>query len=230
MSIAPSQVERLRRRAYRYDHVAWCYETIARLGSFGAIPRLKAAQLELIPPGARVLYVGAGSGEDVVSAAARGFDVTALDRSPRMLRRLSARLERVGLRAKLIEDDLLVYPATGSYDVVVANFFLNVFDPATVEAMLLRCRQHLADGGRLVIGDFRPPGSNLARRLLYNLYYVPLNLGAWALGLCAIHPIYDYAAWFEGASFELMERRPVGLWGSGAGAPACYETIVARAA
>ncbi|MDP6978807.1 MAG: class I SAM-dependent methyltransferase [Myxococcota bacterium] len=229
MLIASSEVAHRHGRAYQYDHVAWCYETIARLGSFGAIPRLKAVQLEWISADARVLYVGAGSGEDVVRAAARGLDVTALDRSPRMLRRLGARLERAELRARLVEDDLLVFPPKGSYDVVVANFFLNVFEPATVEAMLARCRQHLADGGRLLIGDFRPPGPGLWRRLGYNLYYAPLNLGAWLLGLCAIHPIYDYATWFETASFEVVERRAVGLWGNGALSPACYETIIARA-
>ncbi len=67
------------------------------------------------------------------------------------------------------------------------------------------------------------------QRVVYNAYYGPLNLGAWALGLCALHPIYDYPAWFEGASFELVERRSVGLWGEGSTSPGCYETIVARA-
>lgn len=214
---------------YRYDHVAWCYETLARLGSLGAIPRLKRAQLETLVPGSRLLYVGAGSGEDVVAAAARGFEVTALDHSPRMLARLEARLERAGLKATLIEADLATFEGEARHDVVFANFFLNVFAPQQAQQMLACCRTQLRPSGQLLIGDFRPPDGGLLQRVAYNAYYRPLDVIAWALGLCALHPIYDYARWFEAAGLELIERRPMTL-GPGARGPATYETLVSRPA
>ncbi len=173
-----------------------------------------------------MLYVGAGSGEDVVAAAERGFEVAALDRSPRMLARLRKRLAKRDLEVELIEADLLEHEARLPHDVVVANFFLNVFDRETVDAMLRRCREATTENGLLLIGDFRPPGRRLVRRLLYNTYYAPLNLVAWALGLCVLHPIYDYEEALERAGYRLVARHPQALSDR---SPAFYETLVARA-
>lgn len=180
-------------------------------------------------PGERVLYVGAGAGEDAVLAARRGVDLTCLDRSHAMLRRLERRLARGALRAELVETDLLDYAPAQHFDVVVANFFLNVFDAETVACMLAQIARLLSTDGRAHIADFRPPGTSALRRGLYNAYYKPLNWGAWALGLCALHPIYDYAAMFESAGLRLIERTPRALWdlrrfGRG---PLVFETIVA---
>ena len=54
---------------YSYDRFAWCYESIARVVSLGAIPRVKASQIAALAPAERVLYGGVGAGEDTLLAA-----------------------------------------------------------------------------------------------------------------------------------------------------------------
>jgi len=225
----PQAVVANRRSADHYDRVAFCYEAIACFGSLGVIPRLKLRQLDRLPPGARILYVGAGAGEDVVAAAQRGFSVSALDQSPRMLARLRRRLAGAGCEARLIHGEVREFRGEGEYDVVVANFFLNVFDPGQARAVLARCRQLLRVDGLLLIGDFRPPGPGFAARVFHYAYYAPLNLVAWLLGLCALHPIYDYARWFDRSNLVLIERCAERLGENVRFAPGLYETIIARA-
>ncbi len=72
-----------------YDRVARVYEELSRLYSFGLIRRAKEYRAcAILQPGDRVLYLGAGSGDDAVRAAARGAMVTAIDLSAAMIDRL----------------------------------------------------------------------------------------------------------------------------------------------
>jgi len=190
---------------------------------------MKASQVDDFRSGQCVLYVGAGAGEDAVLAAERGVTLTCLDRSPAMLRRLEKRLSARALQAELVEADLIDFAPDQRFDVIVANFFLNVFDPQALERILAQIASLLAVEGRLFVADFRPPGERGVSRFLYSLYYKPLNWSAWWLGLCALHPIYDYAPMLEGLGLKLIEREPVGLGPSGRSGygPHCFENLVA---
>jgi ubiquinone/menaquinone biosynthesis C-methylase UbiE len=215
---------------YSYDHVAWCYEQVAAGYSLGAIAATKASQIPALLPGQRVLYVGVGAGEDALLAARRGVDLHGLDLSQAMLRRSARRLERESLDAKLIHADILEHVAPAQYDVVVANFVLNVFSQATLIEVLGHIATLLAPGGRLMIADFTPPGSSPVRRLLYSAYYRPINWIAWAMRLCALHPIYDYADYFDAAGLRLVERNPRPLWSNwlGTSGPLFFENLTAE--
>lgn len=200
------------RTRYSYDWIAWCYETIASLLSLGAIPRVKASQVAIFKPGQRVLYVGVGAGEDALLAARRGVELTCLDLSKSMLGRLAKRLDREGLEAELIHDDILDHEVAVPYDAVVANFVLNVFSEESMVVVMRHIATLLAPGGSLLIADFAPPGANPARRFLYAAYYRPINWIGWALRLCALHPIYDYSQFFAAAGLELIARNPRPVW------------------
>jgi len=122
-----------RRRSY--EIVAPFYEELARVLSLGRIGRAKLSQLEHFAPGASVLYAGVGSGEDARAAVEAGFDVTAIDLSPRMLGRLQARLGPRAAKATLCCEDFRSH-AGGPYDAIALNFFLNVFDTLEVDRVL----------------------------------------------------------------------------------------------
>ena len=52
-----------------YDRAAWFYEKAAKVYSTNQIRASKRFQLNYIEPGDKVLYLGAGTGEDAIMAA-----------------------------------------------------------------------------------------------------------------------------------------------------------------
>jgi SAM-dependent methyltransferase len=59
------------------------------------------------------LEVGCGTGTNAVWLAQRGFDVTAVDLSPRALERARERAQKAGVRVRFVAADLLDPPALG---------------------------------------------------------------------------------------------------------------------
>lgn len=208
-----------------HGRVAWCYETLAALYSGGAIAAAKASQIEELQAGDRVLYVGVGSGEDALLAAERGVRLSALDVSRRMLESLSRRLTRSGLQGELLREDLFSHARFECYDAVAANFVLNVFPPVLMEQAITRLTALLRPGGLLLVADFSPPRGGALRRSLARAYYRPVNVAAWALRLCSLHPIYDYTRRFEPLGLALLRRREFRIFGRG---PAAFESLVAE--
>ena len=194
---------------YDYGRVAPFYEAIAAIYSLGAIPRVKSLQQSEMEAGDRVLYIGVGAGEDALEAARRGLDVTCVDVSPAMLARLARRLEREALEAKLIRADILEFESDGVYDVVVANFVLNLFSQDVLEKVVARLGALLAPSGRLLVADFAPAATTSRVSWLYSAYYWPVACAAWLLGLCDLHPIRDYEPVFESYTLQLASRRQV---------------------
>lgn len=218
--MAPDALEPSRR--YSYDRVAWCYDGIAALYSLGAIAATKASQVSLLKPGDRVLYAGVGCGDDALLAARAGARVTAVDVSPRMLRRFEERLGRARLTAELQCGDVLAHRPARPYDAVAANFFLNVFTREALVEVLARLASLLRPGGRLLVADFAlPPGG--ARRRLAEAYYWPVAGAAWLLGLCALHPIHDYAAAGARVGLRVIGRERFRVL---PGVPELYEAFV----
>jgi 16S rRNA (cytosine967-C5)-methyltransferase len=76
----------------------------------------------LVPEGARqVLDLAAAPGGKTMQLAARGHDVTALDRSQSRLTRLRANLERTGLAATIVAADALAWKPDSPFDAVLID-------------------------------------------------------------------------------------------------------------
>jgi demethylmenaquinone methyltransferase/2-methoxy-6-polyprenyl-1,4-benzoquinol methylase len=212
---------------YPYGSIAAIYDGLADLYSLGRIAASKRGQLSEIEPGDRVLYAGVGRGEDAVAAAARGAHVTAIDLAPRMLARVARRLEQAGLAAELVEGDVAQHAPAEPYDVVVANYFLNLFEIARAREMLVHLAGLVRPGGKLLLTDFAPARGGALARAITGLYYRVANWIAWLFGFCALHPIPEHVRLIEsvGLRVERIERYPV-LFGEN---PA-YVAITARRA
>lgn len=107
-------------------------------------------------PGARVLIIGAGHGTDAIYCA-QNFpeaEVTALDLSPTMLRQLDNRRKKAipnATNLKLVQGSVFEYEdAQGGYDLVLLNFFLNVFDRKSANRILDRVHDKLLKIGACV--------------------------------------------------------------------------------
>ncbi|MCO6390603.1 methyltransferase domain-containing protein [Aliihoeflea aestuarii] len=219
----PSSTDKTTVKSRNYDAVAGVYETIAHIYSFGLIRRAKMAQLRYLKRGARVLYLGAGSGEDAIAAARAGARVTAIDLSSRMIERLRRRLMRKGARAELIAGDALALTPDPLFDVVAGNYFFNVFGPKDMPVVLVRATSYLRPGGLLMIADMAPP-----RGLLGPLAWLYLKFGLsffWLLGLASQHPIYDYRVEAQRIGLEEVAVHDHRLLGIG---PALYRTLIFR--
>lgn len=210
---------------YPYGRVAWCYDAVASAYSLGRVRAAKRAHLAEIRAGERVLYAGAGTGEEVVAAALRGARVAAVDCSPAMLDRLRRRLEAAGAPAELHLQDFFAHCApAGGYDVVVAHFVLNVFPPAAMRGALAHLAGQLRPGGRLVVAEFAPASGGRLARALARAHFRLVDLVGWAFGLAALHPLYDTAAALDGLGLRVTRRdrfRPL-RWG-----PPLYESWTA---
>lgn len=217
---------RVRAPAPTYRHVAWCYDALASAYSLGAIGRAKAAHLAFIEPGMRVLYAGAGSGREIAGACERGAEVTCVEACPSMAVRLHDRLAEHGERFAVIPRPIQQVAALPEYDLVVAHFFLNVFDTQTMPGVLEHLCGFVGPGGKMVIADFKPASNagGLLNRALRSAYYRPVNLAGRLLGICALHPVYDYGPKLEPMGFWVRSRtgfQPL------PGLPAFYESMVA---
>jgi demethylmenaquinone methyltransferase/2-methoxy-6-polyprenyl-1,4-benzoquinol methylase len=209
-------------RENNYDRIARWYGLLSHLYSLGQIRACKRSQTLAIAPGDRVLYTGAGGGEDALMAARIGAQVTVLDLSPRMVALAGARFREAGLAVELLCGDVLEHGREGWYDVVVSNFFLNVFAEPVMEAVLRHLVRRLRPGGRLLIADFAPCGRNPALNLLRRAYFGLAVLTFRLVAGNALHPLYDYRRLFPGAGLRLEATRGFGLLGLG---PAFYWTL-----
>jgi len=195
-----------------YGSVAWFYEHLSFLYSAGRIRQAKLSQVGELQPGNKVLYVGMGAGEDAVIAARHGGNLTCIDLAPEMIARTRRKFEEAHISAELICGDVMAHDRTGSYDVVIANFFLNIFDEAVMKDVLTHLVSLLKPGGKLLIADFAPieRGSAL-RRVTHSAYY-GLAIGFyWALRLEPLHPIYDYSYYFADLGLTQIRTSFFGL-------------------
>ena len=197
----------------KYRIIGPVYDLLGTLYSGQAIYSCKVAMLtpELIKPGDRVLFAGVGHGRDAIRAAELGAQVTVVDLSATMLRKFRELLERENRSFRYpireIHSDILKVQEPEPYDMVVANFFLNVFS----EAMMVDVMRHLLGltkaGGQLVVGDFTDSTGNFASRLLKRVYwYAALSLFC-LLTKNPFHHMYDYPAHMEKLGLKVQDLK-----------------------
>ena len=104
--------------------------------------RLLAAFLARLAPGARILELGCGAGQDTAQMIRQGFDVDATDATPAMIEGVRARL---GIAARQMRFDQL--SADQEYDAVWAHACLIHVARAHFPAVLSRVHRALRTGG-----------------------------------------------------------------------------------
>lgn len=97
----------------------------------------------------RIVVPGCGSGHEVASLAAAGFDVTALDYTPAAVQRTRERLAQAGLAATVVEADVLAWSPASPVDAVYEQTCLCAIHPDHWIDYARRLHQWLRPGATL---------------------------------------------------------------------------------
>jgi demethylphylloquinol methyltransferase len=179
-----------------YERMASMYERLTALFTGGQNLVTRMSQIEDMCPGQRVLYVGVGPGEEALEAARRGMIVTCIDLSPGMVDLVRQRFEQAGLTGEFVCADIMQYEPEQPFDVVVANFFLNIFPRPIMEKIMTRLVELVRPGGDFVVADFGAPRGNILLRSRHRLYYAVVIVSHWIMRLAPLHPIYIYSDYY----------------------------------
>jgi len=178
-----------------YKWVGFQYEFTGKIYSFGQIPKCKSTMLKYLQPGQKLLVAGAGHGTEAIQAAQMGVSVTAVDLSATMLKHLNSRLDKcMDVKGDMtcIHDDIFNVQDQGKFDMVMANFFLNVFPEKRVDEVANHLATLVKPGGYFVVGEFMLPQSGILGLLQKLNWYIAILLYS-ATTEAALHPVHDYA-------------------------------------
>lgn len=110
----------------------------------------------LTKPGARVVEFGVGTGRVAIPAARQGFEVHGIEVSEAMLRKLRERDPDGSVSTVLA--DFSEHVVDDKFDLcyVVCNTLFMLPDPERQLRALIRAREHLVDGGTLLVEVYEP--------------------------------------------------------------------------
>lgn len=209
-----------------YDRLSSLYDALSHIYSGGKIRALKTAQSAEMRPGDKILYAGVGTGEEAALMVRSDVKVTILDTSPLMLERAVKRFRAAGVQGvENICCDVRDHRRNAHYDIVVSNFFLNIFSEPTMREVMGHLAMLTKPGGKVLIGDYSFPYGSWPHRAVQGMYYFLSMFSVWLLGGTTLHPIYDYPRYFQAANLRtisIKRFRVNALW------PASVETITAE--
>lgn len=115
-----------------------------------------------IPPGALVVDLGCGRGRHAIPLSRRGYRVTGVDISEKMLRLARERAERERLPVEWVREDMREFVRPGRYDACLSLFTSFGFFGDEENAKVLRnAARSLKEGGSLLL-DLRNAQKGLA--------------------------------------------------------------------
>ncbi len=191
-----------------YKLMGFQYEFTGSLYSLGQIPKCKVAMLDHLNPGDKLLIAGVGHGTEAIAAARKGINVTAVDISETMLKYMQKKIDKANLNTpiRIINNDILQVNYEPEFDMVIANYFLNVFPREKMLKILTHLTTFVKPGGSMVIGDFKLPyDGGLFYKAFQNIYWYLAATIYWVTADNAVHPIYDYPNLLKSLGFEIDE-------------------------
>ncbi|MBK8971625.1 MAG: class I SAM-dependent methyltransferase [Hahellaceae bacterium] len=209
----------------KYKYIGPLYDFLSTIYGGESIHNCKRAMLtnEYIKPGTKVLIAGVGHGKDAIRAAELGADVTVVDISETMLKKLQqAFANQPGqLKVRVVHADILTFDEFEQYDMVIANFFLNVF----YKDFMLKLMHHLVrcvrPGGAFVVGDFAYPSGNPLKQLVQKGYWYIAAIIFYFASDNAVHEIYNYPELMKAEGLKITDTRHYRYLGMN-----CYTSVM----
>ncbi len=126
---------------------------------------------EAIKAGSPVLELGCGTGRILIPVAQAGADIVGLDRASRMLEiaggKVSGLSQDTQNRIELVQGDMRSFEMARQFNLVMIPYraFIHLLTPDDQKQALWRIRDHLVDGGRLVMNNSDPRLAAIAWQL-----------------------------------------------------------------
>ncbi len=189
-----------------YKLVGFQYELTGTIYSLGRIPRCKTAMLKYLKPGQKVLVAGVGHGTEAIEASNLGADVTAVDLSETMLKHFRKRIARENppREIRVVHDDIFNIKEPEQYDMVISNFFLNVFNETRVKEVANHLGTLVKPDGYFVVGEFVLPTSGLPGLIQRLNWYLAITFYS-STTEAVFHPVWNYPGLVEGAGFGIQD-------------------------
>ena len=111
------------------------------------------------------------------------------------------------MKIRQVHSDILEFNEFKKYDMVVANFFLNVFYRETMTRVLEQLVRLGKPGAKIVVGDFSYPTGNIFSRAFKVIYWYGAVLFFWLFARNAVHNIYNYPEFMENAGLVIKEKK-----------------------
>src|SRR5260370_319158 len=166
-----------------FESVPGRYDLGMRLITFGEIAKLRGEIVGAIPPNAKVLDIGCGTGELLPLLAKCGAQVTAIDKSPDMVKAARATAARENILGSVsinqntaMELDRLF--SDGEFDAVILSLVMSEMTDEEKSWVLDQCSRILKPNGVLLVADEFWPGTFL-QRAAFSAARFPLHLIAY---------------------------------------------------
>jgi demethylmenaquinone methyltransferase/2-methoxy-6-polyprenyl-1,4-benzoquinol methylase len=191
----------------KYLIIGPLYDLGSIIYSFNQIAKCKVAMHDRIKPDMKILFAGVGHGRDAIAAADLGAEVTVVDLSQTMLKRLNKNIKNKEFKHPIrqLHKNILHVDEFSTYDIVFANFFLNLFS----KEMMLKILSHLTKlakkEGSVVVGDFAPPSGNLISKFFQIIYWWFIDFVFWVIANNELHPFYDYQKSMQDLGLEIKK-------------------------
>ena len=149
-----------------FDRIAFIYDGMVRIASFNQINKSQLAFLSHLSTQSTCLILGGGTGYFLQKLLEENktIHVTYIDASVKMIESAQKRinknipneLHRVTFINERVEDFTF-----NNFDIIICNYFLDLFDDAYVTFLIERFKQHLNKDGLLYVTDFSIPEKGL---------------------------------------------------------------------
>lgn len=146
-----------------FNFIAPVYDLLKKMIFGKSLTVAEKYHLGEIESGDSLLILGGGTGK-VLEFLPSGCKVTYLELSDKMISR--ARLRDFRGDIKFMHADFLELEPTGKYDLIIASFFLDVFNEEKLEFACHKIRSMLKPEGYLIVTDFDPNGNLIDKMLL----------------------------------------------------------------
>lgn len=187
---------------YASRFAGYGYDALSRLvfAPVGGLDLLRHQALDAaaLPPGARVLELGCGTGGFTRRLVERGARITAVDRAPSMI----VRARQTAPAAAFVDGEITDYrPEPATFDAVWCAFVLHELPHEARQRALAVAHQALTVGGSLVIVEHALPTAGILPRAVSRFVHAfePAPIVEWLRG--------GFTAELLEAGFAVRSRR-----------------------